>query len=58
MVELATETVFTWGAPPVKFGAGAADELAHDLGHRADATVWDLQRGRHQFGYWRGLPVQ
>jgi hydroxyacid-oxoacid transhydrogenase len=31
MVELATETVFTWGAPPVKFGAGAADELAHDL---------------------------
>jgi alcohol dehydrogenase class IV len=32
MVELATETVFTWGAPPVKFGAGAADELAHDLG--------------------------
>jgi hydroxyacid-oxoacid transhydrogenase len=32
MVELATETVFIWGAPPVKFGAGAADELAHDLG--------------------------
>ena len=25
------ETVFTWGAPPVKFGAGAADELPHDL---------------------------
>jgi alcohol dehydrogenase class IV len=32
MVELSTETVFTWGAPPVKFGAGAADELDHDLG--------------------------
>lgn len=25
-----TETVFTWGAPPVKFGTGAVDELAHD----------------------------
>jgi hydroxyacid-oxoacid transhydrogenase len=32
MVELSTETVFTWGAPPVKFGVGAADELDHDLG--------------------------
>jgi alcohol dehydrogenase class IV len=25
------ETVFTWGAPPVKFGVGATDELGHDL---------------------------
>jgi hydroxyacid-oxoacid transhydrogenase len=28
---MTSETVFTWGAPPVKFGAGAADELPHDL---------------------------
>lgn len=31
MVQLPTETVFTWGAPPLKFGVGAADELGHDL---------------------------
>jgi hydroxyacid-oxoacid transhydrogenase len=31
MVELSTETVFTWGAPPIKFGAGAVDELGWDL---------------------------
>jgi alcohol dehydrogenase class IV len=26
-----TESVFIWGAPPVKFGVGAADEVGHDL---------------------------
>ena len=26
------ETVFTYGAPQLKFGAGASDEIAHDLG--------------------------
>lgn len=25
-----SETIFTWGAPPVKFGEGAVDELAHE----------------------------
>ena len=25
------ETIFTWGAPPLKFGAGAADEIGSDL---------------------------
>ena len=25
------ETIFTWGAPPLKFGAGAADEVGADL---------------------------
>jgi hydroxyacid-oxoacid transhydrogenase len=25
------ETVFTWGAPPLKFGPGAADEIGHDV---------------------------
>ncbi|TCP44760.1 alcohol dehydrogenase class IV [Tamaricihabitans halophyticus] len=29
--ELTEETIFTWGAPPLKFGAGAADEIGFDL---------------------------
>ncbi|MDT7580840.1 MAG: hydroxyacid-oxoacid transhydrogenase [Pseudonocardiales bacterium] len=29
--ELHEETIFTWGAPPLKFGAGAADEIGFDL---------------------------
>jgi hydroxyacid-oxoacid transhydrogenase len=28
----APETIFTYAAPPLKFGAGASDELGHDLG--------------------------
>ncbi|MGH3327742.1 MAG: hydroxyacid-oxoacid transhydrogenase [Streptomycetales bacterium] len=31
MTPPSSETVFTWGAPPIKFGPGAADELGHDL---------------------------
>lgn len=27
----AEETIFTWGAPPLKFGPGASDELGYDL---------------------------
>jgi alcohol dehydrogenase class IV len=27
-----TETVFTWGAPPLKFGVGALDEIGFDCG--------------------------
>ena len=26
-----TESVFTWGAPPLKFGPGAADEVGYDV---------------------------
>ncbi len=25
------ETIFTWGAPPLKFGAGASDEIGFDM---------------------------
>ena len=25
------ETIFTWGAPPLKFGAGALDEIGFDI---------------------------
>jgi hydroxyacid-oxoacid transhydrogenase len=31
--EYLTETVFTWGAPPLKFGVGALDEIGYDCGH-------------------------
>jgi alcohol dehydrogenase class IV len=31
---LTEETIFTWGAPPLKFGAGASDEIGFDMaGH-------------------------
>ena len=38
------ETVFTWGAPPIKFGTGAIDEVGEDaraLGRRRVAIVTD-----------------
>ena len=31
MTDLLTETVFTWGAPPLKFGPGAIDEVGYDV---------------------------
>lgn len=31
MTSYVNETVFTWGATPLKFGAGASDEIGHDL---------------------------
>ena len=29
--QLTEETIFTWGAPPLKFGAGAADEIGFEM---------------------------
>ncbi|GAA5155516.1 hydroxyacid-oxoacid transhydrogenase [Pseudonocardia eucalypti] len=29
--ELTEETIFTWGAPPLKFGAGAVDEVGFEM---------------------------
>jgi alcohol dehydrogenase class IV len=29
--ELTEETIFTWGAPPLKFGAGASDEVGFEM---------------------------
>jgi len=34
-----TETIFTWGAPPVKFGTGAVDELAHECAQHGLSRV-------------------
>jgi len=31
MTTYVTETIFTWGTPPIRFGAGAADELGADI---------------------------
>jgi alcohol dehydrogenase class IV len=33
------ETIFTWGAPPLKFGAGAADEVVFELAGRGVRRV-------------------
>jgi hydroxyacid-oxoacid transhydrogenase len=33
------ETIFTWGAPPLKFGAGAADEIGFELSHHGVERV-------------------
>ncbi len=33
------ETVFTWGATPLKFGAGAVDEIGHDLAQQGAERV-------------------
>ncbi len=30
-IDLTEETIFTWGAPPLKFGAGASDEIGFEL---------------------------
>ena len=30
-VNLTEETIFTWGAPPLKFGAGAVDEIGFEM---------------------------
>ena len=30
-LDIARETVFTYGAPQLKFGTGASDEVGHDL---------------------------
>ncbi|SHM95506.1 hydroxyacid-oxoacid transhydrogenase [Cryptosporangium aurantiacum] len=31
MTDLLTESVFTWGAPPMKYGPGAVDEIGFDV---------------------------
>lgn len=46
-----TESVFTWGAPPLKFGAGAADEIGFDLSqHGAQRILLLTDAGMQQTG--------
>src|SRR6201996_2210122 len=37
--EYRTETIFTWGAPPLKFGLGALTEIGSALGHMGLSRV-------------------
>lgn len=47
----AEESVFTWGAPPLKFGAGAADEIGFDLSqYGAQRILVITDPGMHQTG--------
>ncbi|NEE03666.1 hydroxyacid-oxoacid transhydrogenase [Phytoactinopolyspora halotolerans] len=39
MTEYVHETVFTWGATPLKFGAGAVDEIGWDLAQQGARRV-------------------
>jgi hydroxyacid-oxoacid transhydrogenase len=50
-VDLSEETIFTWGAPPLKFGAGASDEVGFEMsgyGVRRVLIVTDV--GLHALG--------
>ena len=29
--DMSMESIFTWGAPPLKFGPGAVDEIGFDM---------------------------
>ena len=50
-IDLAEETIFTWGAPPLKFGAGAADEVGFEMsGHGVRRVLIVTDPGVHQLG--------
>jgi hydroxyacid-oxoacid transhydrogenase len=38
-VNLSEETIFTWGAPPLKFGAGAVDEIGFEMAQHGATRV-------------------
>ena len=38
-VNLTEETIFTWGAPPLKFGAGAVDEIGFEMAQHGAKRV-------------------
>ncbi len=38
-VNLTEETIFTWGAPPLKFGAGAVDEIGFEMAQHGARRV-------------------
>jgi alcohol dehydrogenase class IV len=50
-VSLTEETIFTWGAPPLKFGAGAVDEIGFEMaGYRARRVLIVTDSGVHALG--------
>ena len=51
-VELTEETIFTWGAPPLKFGAGATDEIGFEMsGHGVGRVLIITDPGISALGY-------
>jgi hydroxyacid-oxoacid transhydrogenase len=50
--QLTEETIFTWGAPPLKFGAGAADEIGFEMsGHGVRRVLIITDPGISALGY-------
>jgi hydroxyacid-oxoacid transhydrogenase len=37
--DMAEESIFTWGAPPLKFGPGAVDEIGFDMAQHGARRV-------------------
>ena len=45
------ETIFTWGAPPLKFGAGASDEVGFEMsGYGVRRVLIVTDHGIHALG--------
>jgi hydroxyacid-oxoacid transhydrogenase len=50
-VDLSDETIFTWGAPPLKFGAGASDEVGFEMsGYGVRRVLIVTDHGIHALG--------
>jgi hydroxyacid-oxoacid transhydrogenase len=50
-VDLTEETIFTWGAPPLKFGAGASDEVGFEMsGYGVKRVLIVTDPGIHALG--------
>jgi alcohol dehydrogenase class IV len=50
-IALTEETIFTWGAPPLKFGAGAADEVGFEMsGYGVRRVLIVTDSGVHALG--------
>ena len=48
---MADETIFTWGAPPLKFGAGASDEIGFEMsGYGVRRVLIVTDHGVHALG--------
>ena len=49
--DLSEETIFTWGAPPLKFGAGASDEVGFEMsGYGVRRVLIVTDAGIHALG--------
>ena len=46
--DMAEESIFTWGAPPLKFGPGAVDEIGFEMAPARGAAGPDPHRSQDQ----------